>query len=118
MQYSTLGKFVESLMVKYVKGEIEGNEFVQSVHEKMQELKVEEQTLDSLFLTCNYDEKSLDTYNGIVVKNLSRNETLEIINTGDLDNDLEVAHEKYKQHPIIRSSSIDHYWHDLRNVRQ
>lgn len=39
MNYEKLGEYVESLMARYVKGEIEGNEFVQFVHEKMEELK-------------------------------------------------------------------------------
>lgn len=38
MDYTKLGEFVESLMKNIVKGEIDEKEFVQSVHEKIDEL--------------------------------------------------------------------------------
>lgn len=39
MDYKQLGKFVESLMIDYVKGDLDNNEFVQYTHKKIEELK-------------------------------------------------------------------------------
>lgn len=43
MNYAELGKYVESLMVSFIKGEVEGNEFVQLVHEKLEGNCVEDE---------------------------------------------------------------------------
>ncbi|WP_025731331.1 hypothetical protein [Heyndrickxia ginsengihumi] len=46
MNYAELGKYVKFLMASSTKGEIEGNEFVQLVHKKMECLR-EEATIEA-----------------------------------------------------------------------
>lgn len=71
-------------------------------------------TKEVLF-TCNYDEKSFESYKGIEVQYLHYgNKVLDIINTGDVYKDLETARDKYKGHSAMLCSSIDNYTLDLR----
>jgi hypothetical protein len=69
-----------------------------------------------LFIFCDYDEKTFESFKGIKVSYLGSKteEVIDVIQTGDVENDLITIREKYKGHSIFRSSSIDNYIMDLR----
>lgn len=72
--------------------------------------------ISEIYISCEYNEKHLESYKGIEVYLLSNKklDLIEVIHTGNMNDDFSQVTEKYKGQTIFRSSSIDNYIMDSR----